>query len=403
MTQVTRIVVIHNRYQQAGGEDNVVCAEVALLRSKGHEVKMLEETNDDIVGLVNTAKVAGECVYSLSSARRMRKIIDRFAPDLVHIHNFFPRISPSVHYVCRQARVPIVQTLHNYRLLCPASTFLRDREICEDCIGKTIPWPSVQHGCYRKSRMASAAVANMISVHRALKTWSRTVSRFIAPTEFARGKFIEGGFPAERTAVKPNFVHPDPGMGRGTGGYALFVGRLSEEKGIETLLSAWSQLRPREGLKIVGDGPLAASVADVAATVRGIEWLGPRTRSEVSLLMADAAFLVVPSACYETFGLVLVEAMAAGLPVIASRLGAIAELVLDGHTGRLFTAGRSNELAALIIWALSHSGELRTMRYRARQEFERRYTADSSYKIVADIYKAAQDSIVISADAHTLS
>ena len=161
MAQMTRIAVIHNRYQQAGGEDSVVCAEVALLRSKGHEVEMLEETNDDIAGFVNTAKVTGECVYSLSSARSMRKLIDRFAPDLVHIHNFFPRISPSVHYVCRQAKVPIVQTLHNYRLLCPASTFLRDREICEDCIGKTIPWPSVQHGCYRKSRMASAAVANI--------------------------------------------------------------------------------------------------------------------------------------------------------------------------------------------------------------------------------------------------
>ena len=168
---------------------------------------------------------------------------------------------------------------------------------------------------------------------------------------------MQGGFPAERIAVKPNFVHPDPGMGRGTGGYALFVGRLSEEKGIATLLAAWSQLRPREGLKIVGDGPLATAVADAVATVRGIEWLGPRTRSEVSALMADAAFLVVPSVCYETFGLVLVEALAAGLPVIASRIGAIAELVSDGHTGRLFTAGRSDELGTLIMWSLSHPGE----------------------------------------------
>jgi glycosyltransferase involved in cell wall biosynthesis len=232
----------------------------------------------------------------------------------------------------------------------------------------------------------------MLSIHRGLSTWNRAVSRFIAPTEFARSKFIEGGLCGERIAVKPNFVNPDPGVGRGGGGYALFVGRLSEEKGLETLLSAWREIRPKKTLKIAGDGPLAASVREAAASIPGIEWLGSRTRDEVSQLMADAAFLVAPSVSYETFGLVLVEALAAGLPVFTSRLGAMAEVVSDGETGRLFTPGSSAELAEGIAWAFSHPDELRAMRHKARREFEDKYSADSSYKILTGIYEAVQRS-----------
>ena len=387
-----RILVLHNRYQQPGGEDIVVRAETSLLRANGHQVELLEEDNDGIVSWIDAVKTTAECVYSLPSARKLRRLIERFQPDVAHIHNFFPRLSPSVHYACREANVPVVQTLHNYRLLCPSSTFLRDGQICEDCITKPIPWPAVQHGCYRKSRMATAATANMISIHRALHTWDRTVDHFITPTKFARNKFIEGGLPKDRITVKPNFVDPDPGMGTGKGGFALFVGRLAEEKGIATLLSAWTRLSTGTQLKIVGDGPLADTVKSAASTTRGIEWLGARGRGEVSQLMADAAVLIFPSVWYETFGLTIIEALASGLPVFASRLGAMSELVSDGITGKLFTAGRSDELATAIDWAFSDPIRLESMRHKARREYEAKYTAGANYNLLHSIYQSASNS-----------
>lgn len=392
MPEKMRILVVHNRYQQAGGEDSVVRAEVSLLRSKGHEVDVLEEDNDSIVGWGASVKTSLQCIYSFSEARKVQERIRRFKPDLAHIHNFFPRLSPSVHSACYAAKIPVVQTLHNYRLLCPAATFLRDGKVCEDCLGKTIPWPAVQHGCYRQNRLASAAVANMLAVHRAFGTWSRTVSRYIALTQFSRDKFIAGGWPGDKIAVKPNFVDPDPGMGTGNGDYALFVGRLSEEKGIRTLLDAWSLLSTSHRLKIVGEGPLAPLVKDASAMGSGIEWLGGRSKDEVLALMANATFLIFPSTWYETFGLVIIEAFSVGLPVIASRLGAMAELVSDGETGLLFTPGRSDDLAAAIEWAFSHSGQLQAMRLRARCEFEKEYTKNANYETLVEIYKSTLNS-----------
>lgn len=386
-----RIVMIHNRYQQAGGEDHVLRAETALLRAQGHEVEAMEENNDTIVRWTAAAKAAFDCVYSFSSARSIGRVIDSFRPDVAHIHNFFPRLSPSVHYACRRAGVPVVQTLHNYRLLCPGSTFLRDGKICEDCTRTLVPWPAVAHACYRNSRTASAAVANMLAIHRTAGTWTRTVSRFIAPTEFARAKFIEGGLPAERIAVKPNFLSQDPGMGAGSGKYALFAGRLSPEKGLDTLLAAWQLLKVRVPLKIVGDGPLAPMVQQAIGTLKDVEWLGPRSHEDVLRLMADAAFQVIPNNSYETFGMVAMEAFAVGLPVFASRLGALAELVRDGETGKLFTAGSSDALANTVEWAIAHPDELRALRRNARAEFESRYTADANYNQLMQIYETACD------------
>jgi len=388
MPEMMRILFVHNRYQQAGGEDGVVRAEVSLLRAKGHEVEVMEEDNDGIVRWMDAAKTALQCVYSIGSSRTIHEHIKRFKPDLAHIHNFFPRLSPSIHYACHEAKVPVVQTLHNYRLLCPEARFFRAGGICEECMGKSIPWPAVQHGCYRQSRVASAAVANMLAIHRACGTWDRNVTRFIALTEFARNKFIEGGLPGDKIVVKPNFVDPDPGMGEGNGGYALFVGRLSEEKGIGTLLSAWSQLAGGQRLKIVGEGPLAAMVKQATATLPGVEWLGALSKIEVRRLMADAEILILPSVCYEGFPLVLVEAFAAGLPLIASRLGAMEELVAEGDTGRLFAPGKAGELATLLEWAFSHPESVRAMRERARSIFINRYTAESNYSILSEIYRS---------------
>ena len=264
--------------------------------------------------------------------------------------------------------------------------------MCEECLGKSIPWPSVKKACYRNSRAASAAVAIMLSVHRALGTWGRSVSRFIALTEFARDRFIVGGLPAEKISVKSNFVYPDAGIGSGGGNYALFVGRLAEEKGIGTLLAAWNRLSIKPRLKIIGDGPLAPEVAAAAATHPEIEWLGSRSMEEVSRAMDEASVLILPSTWYEGFPLVVAEAFAAGLPIIASRIGGVAEVVSDGNTGWLVSPGDPDELGNAISRAFSLREELQAMRLQARAEFERKYTAEANYARIMTIYAAAIES-----------
>jgi glycosyltransferase involved in cell wall biosynthesis len=387
-----RILFVHNRYQQAGGEDVVVHAESSLLARMGHNIELWEENNDAILSRLDAVKTGVQSVYSFRQAGKIRERIRRFDPDVVHIHNFFPRLSPSIHFACFRAGIPIVQSLHNFRLLCPAATFQGGGKVCEECLGKSVPWPSVENGCYRNSRAASAAVAIMLSVHRALGTWRRSVSRFIALTEFARDRFIAGGLPTEKISVKSNFVEPDPGIGSGGGNYALFVGRLAEEKGIGTLLAAWNRLSIKPRLKIIGDGPLAPDVAKAAATHPEIEWLGSRSREEVSRAMAEAGVLILPSTWYEGFPLVVAEAFAAGLPIIASRIGGVAEVVSDGHTGLLVSPGNPDELGNAVSRAFSHREELQLMRFQARSEFERKYTAEVNYARIMTIYTAAIES-----------
>ena len=230
-------------------------AETALLESYGHRV-VRYITHNDRVAELNSVTLAGKTVWNSSAYRELRNLIHLEQPDVAHFHNTFPLVSPAGYYAARAEGVPVVQTLHNYRLLCPNALFFRDGGVCEDCKSKAITWPGVVHKCYRGSRAASGVVTAMLTTHRALRTWRKKVDVYIALTEFARRKFIEGGLPAGKIIVKPNFVYPDPGPGEGEGGFALFVGRLSFEKGVGTLLAAWEHLDRRIPLKIVGDGPL---------------------------------------------------------------------------------------------------------------------------------------------------
>lgn len=310
--------------------------------------------------------------------------------DLVHVQNFFPLISPSVYYAAKAEKVPVVQTLHNYRLLCPNGLFFRDGHVCEDCLGKPVPWPGVLHACYRESRTATTAATVMLTTHRIMRTWTEMVDVYIALTEFARQKFVQGGIPAEKIVVKPNFVHSDLGCGEGRGGYALFVGRLSTEKGVDTLLAAWKLLAGQLPLKIVGDGPLSSQVTEAVKKLDCVEWLGRRPVQEVYALMGNAMLLIFPSKWYETFGRVAIEAFAKGTPVIAANIGAITELIEHGRTGFLFCPGDSEDLAAKVKWALAHPRELTQMRREARSEFESKYTAKENYRRLMEIYALAR-------------
>ena len=379
------ILIVHNYYQQAGGDVRVFNAEANLLEAQGHQVLRYIVHNNDIAN-INPMTLAGITVWNRTIYRELRQLLNQKKPQIVHFHNSFPLISPAAYYAVRAEGIPVVQTLHNYRLLCPNACFFRDGQVCEDCLGKFVPWPSVVHACYRGSRATTGTVAAMLTVHGVLQTWTEAVDIYIALTKFAQQKFIQGGLPTEKIVVKPNFVYPDPGSGEGLGGYALFVGRLSPEKGTGTLLTAWEKLNGLP-LKIVGDGPLAPQVAKHVGRVPGVEWLGRKSLDEVYELMGNALMLILPSEWYETFGLVAVEAFAKGIPVIAANIGAVAELVESGRTGLKFRPGDPEDLASKVEWALTHPDMLARMRLEARSEFEAKYTAEQNYQMLMDIYE----------------
>jgi len=307
---------------------------------------------------------------------------------VVHVHNFFPLLTPSVYYACRR-RIPVVQTLHNFRLICPNGMLLRQGKPCEQCVGRATAWPGVIHACYRNSYIGTAAVAAMLATHKLLGTWKADVAAYIAPLEFTRKKLIAGGLPPDRLFVKPNFLSSAPAGTRSVEDFALFVGRLSPEKGVATLISAWRAGAQNRKLKIVGQGPASSVLQDAAGGNYGIEFLGHRTRDEILNLMQRAKFLLVPSEWYEGFPLVIVEAFASGLPVIASRLGAMEEVVRDDCTGLLFNPGDSEDLLAKTNWAWDHPAEMNIMGKNARAEFEAKYTADRNYVLLMQIYDRA--------------
>jgi glycosyltransferase involved in cell wall biosynthesis len=402
-----KILLIHNHYIQPGGEDSVFEAEKSLLERMGHEVVEFVEDNHRLDG-VNPFKAAVDAVWSRESYRKIRQLISETRPDVAHFHNTFLRISPAAYYACREEGVPVVQTLHNYRLICPGAILMRDGRVCEDCVGKAVAWPGVAHGCWRGSRAHTAVVASMLTFHRLLKTWHEKVDLYIALTEFARQKFIQGGLPGEKIVVKPNFIgsdelgvmsdelrvmsdelklstyHSSPFTQRS---YVLFVGRLSPEKGVCTLLQAWKTLRGIP-LKIIGNGPLMAEAqAFIEREGLGeVKLLGRLPRREVFSLMQKAHVLVFPSEGYECFPMTIAEAFACGLPVLASRLGAMEEIVEDGRTGLLFEPGNAEDLAEKVAWAWGHPKELEEMGREARREYEAKYTAERNYEMIMEIY-----------------
>ncbi|MDX8127153.1 glycosyltransferase [Methylomonas sp. OY6] len=385
-----KVLLIHNRYQQAGGEDNVVTAEANLLAEHGQEVKLWCVDNKDLPsGLSGKISTAISTSYSADSLATAKDYLRRLKPEVVHVHNFFPQITPSIYDACISEGVPVVQTLHNYRLICPGAMLMREGKICEQCIRGT-PYQAVWYRCYRGSKLGSLVVAHMVAKHRQKGTWSNKVNRFIALTDFAKSKFVQAGFPQDKIVVKPNFLH-DPYAGinrlaRTYPGFGLFVGRVSEEKGIKTLLKAWSGLEGDAVLKVAGSGPLEGLLHGK----NNIMVLGRQNASEISLLMQQAAFLVLPSEWYEGFPLVLVEALAHGLPILASRLGSMANIIEDGKTGVLFTPGDAKDLAEKAKWLLEHPKQVEQLGENARHVFLDKYTSEQNYAELMAIYEAVQ-------------
>jgi glycosyltransferase involved in cell wall biosynthesis len=380
-----RVLILHNRYQISGGEDSCVSQESGALGLAGVDVDVMEVSNDHIHGFAAQMKTALTTIYSVSSRGKVAKKISSFQPDVVHVHNLFPVLTPSVYDA--STRIPFVQTLHNYRALCSAAVLFREGSVCEECLGKRLPWPAVRHACYRGSRAGSAAVATTIAVHSLLGTWRNRVTRFIALTEFARDIFLRNlSLREEQIAVKPNAC-ADLGIGDAGGGYALYVGRLSSEKGIETLIRA-AEIGLKMSLKVVGEGPMSPQVE--AAAQRGLlEYVGKQPHGSISALMKRARVLLLPSMWYEGLPMVIPEAYSSGLPVVASDLGALSSLIIDGHTGFLVKPGDAWSLANAVHRLAARPELETTMRAKSRARYEALYRPEKNVQQLLTIYESS--------------
>jgi len=382
-----RIGIFHNRYLYRGGEDVIVDIEADHFAKAGHEVHVLIVDNREEIGssAIGALRAGLRAHWNPATPRRVAEFLSDHPIDVAHVHNFFPVLSPSLHAALHERGVPVVQTLHNYRLLCANGFFLRDSRPCEDC-ATLGPWNAVRHGCYRGSRLQTAVWAHMTAYHRRRGTWHECVDLFTIPSRFTRQKLLQTGIPPERLRVVPLPVL-DPGPPRAAGVGALFVGRLSAEKGVHLLLDAWGQLDGYP-LSIVGTGPEEAQLRAQAAAVPGVRFIGALPHERALEAMADAAFVVVPSTWYENVPMSAIEAKACGRALVASHPSTLSDLVQPGGTGELFEMGDVQSLASVCRRLADDPVATREMGERARAEYEELYTPARCAEKLEEVFRA---------------
>lgn len=385
-----RVFLCHNYYRLRGGEDQAFENEAQLLRDHGHEVETYSSTNRSL-NEDRPLEAARNTFWNREAYENVREKVRVFRPDVFHCHNFFPHLSPSIFAAAKDEGVPTVQTLHNFRLGCVNGLFFRDGQVCEDCIGLRFGWPGVRHGCYRGSRGASLVTAAMVAYHWRQGSWTRLVDRYICLTSFGKSKFAEIGLPEAKLAVKPNLVTSDPGRGEGNGGYAIWVGRLSPEKGVRVLLDAWRGAAASVPLHVYGEGPMKAELADLASRTPAIRMMGQRPRDEVFAAIRNAHCLVLPSTCYEGFPMALIESMAMGTPAVAAGHGAMAAIIRDGETGILVPPGDGEALGANVAWLAGQPEVRRRLSDGCRAEFESKFTPEANCRRLLEIYEGAKE------------
>jgi glycosyltransferase involved in cell wall biosynthesis len=381
-----RILIVHNRYQQKGGEDTVVAAEEWLLRSHGHQVELLQVDNDHIQDAFSRVTAAVQSIYSLDGKKKMRKVLGSYRPDLVHVHNFFPSLSPSIFIACAEAQVPVVHTLHNYRIVCAASTLFREGKVCEECLSARSFLPGVKHGCYRSNWLGSAISGLGMALHAEIGTWTSSISAYIALTQFAADKLGSFRIPPGKIFVKPNFV-VDRGIGNGDGNYALFVGRLSPEKGLQTLIDADQAGSLCMDVVLLGEGPMRPAIEQAASRSGSrLRLKGFVGHEEIVTYMKGARVLFLTSLWYEGDPLVVIEAFSMGLPVIAAAIGNTAATVRAKETGLLYPPGDHAGLSSALEWYAAHPEAVERMRQNARDYYLATHTPEVNYERLLQIY-----------------
>ena len=377
-----RLLIVHNFYLQPGGEDIVFQEESELLRKNGHHILQYTEDNKRI-NQSGQISVALQSIWSWETYSKLKKVILDDHPDIVHFHNTFPLISPSAYYACKDLKIPVVQTLHNFRPFCPVAILYRDGAVCEECLNKDFPWPGIRHKCYHDSALQTGVLSVSILTHNLLKTWHKQVDAFIALTQFSRDKFLQAGFPEEKIFIKPNFAWDnklEEAQRVEKEDFFIYVGRLTQEKGIATLFSAWDT--GKIPIFIFGSGELPGM--DENENFRRMNFVDRKT---ILSYMQRAKALIFPSEWYEGFPIVIVEALANSLPVITSDIGSQAEIIRDGYSGLHFRSGDTNDLMAKVEWLLEHPNEQLRMGQNARLEYEKKYTPSRNYEILMEIYQ----------------
>ena len=382
------VLLAHEYYQIPGGEDEYFEIRRDVLRAHGIRITEYLRHNNEISGysLLRKLTLAARTTWAWDTNRELARVLAENRPDVAHFGNMFPLMSPSVYYVCARAGVPVVQNLDNARLICISGGFYREGRTCEECVGR-FPWPAISHACYRGSRAQTAVVAAMIGAHRALRTWHHKIEAYVVANQHYVEKYADFGIARDRLHVCPNAVK-DPGVQpRGSGDYAVFVGRLAPEKGIRSLLGAWRQLSIP--LKIRGSGPMEMEVRAAVASNPNIELLPRLSHEEKFALILGARFLIWPSlGSYETSGLVVPEAYACGVPVIASRTGVAPEMVKDKETGIMFEADNPADLARVAQWAWDHPAEMSAMGMNGRRRYETTHTPEILYQRLVSVYES---------------
>jgi glycosyltransferase involved in cell wall biosynthesis len=388
-----KILIVHNHYQQLGGEQMAVEAQVSLLRERGHRVILYMRNNAEIerYRLWQKAAFFPEAVFSRRTYHEIRTLIARERPDVAHVHNVFPLISPSVYRALKDSGIPVVQTVHNFRFLCPNALFYTHGRICERCkYGNTLH--AVRWKCYRQSYILSTLYALTVGLHRRAGTFN-LIDQFIALTEFTAQKLVESRLTTQdKISVLGNFLPdplPAPGSFDKREPYVVYLGRLSPEKGVEILLDAVTGL-PDLRVKIAGDGPQTGVLQTIARQqgLQQVEFLGRVAGEEKWGLLRHATAVVVPSVWYEAFPFVVLESLAAGTPVVASNLGSLPYVVEDGKSGLLFRAGDSQDLREKLAWLVQHPSEALQMGRYGRQVVEKRFSASAHYEELMQIYSS---------------
>ena len=385
-----KILLVHNFHREgsASGDDMVVRREASLLKEHGHNVKIFSKENSEIYNadLFKKAKITFEIPWSKESYKALKEEINKFEPDVVHVHTFFPLLSPSVYKAILDAGKPVVQSLHDFYFFCLNAFFFRNGDICEECVEKGL-FNGVRKRCVGGSFIKS--LVSYLSINKFRKSGIlNKISAFIVFTEFGRRKFIELGLPEEKIFVKPHFL-PNKKLNevKDKQDYFLFIGRIGEEKGIKVLIDAWENLNLP--LKIGGSGPLEQWLNKQIQRRNNIEFVGFIPPDSVHSLIKKSYAVVIPSICYETFCLSVIESYYNGIPVIASKIGSLEYLIKDGYTGLLFKKGDPKDLANKVIWLWAHPEEREKIAKNARREFEEKYTAGKNYQILINIYQRA--------------
>jgi len=384
------VLLVQNHYLLDGGEDRVFRMERRLLEEMGHRVLTYTRHNEELQR-IPAWRAAQETLWNGRTARELEGLVRAQGIQVVHFHNTFPRISPAAYRAVHRGGAATVQTLHNQRLLCTNAFLFRNGRPCHRCMETRLPLPALRHRCYRSSLAATAVVVLMQFLHRLLGTWRRDVDAYIALTEGARTRFTASLLPPDKVHVLGNFLPAGPMASPvPPQGPALFLGRLDEAKGVRTLLRAWEQDGDRlMPLVIAGDGPLAGEARAAAAKNPRIRYAGFCAQTEIQRLLEGASILLLPSECCEGFPMTLLEARAAGRPVLASRTASLEELIDQGRDGWLAEPAQPGDWAARLRTLAQAPELLVSAGAQAHLRFLRDSTGPAHYAGLMRIYGEA--------------